>query len=149
MSSLINILFSPIGAIFHYTSMQQSLLWFFHIVAVFWGTKFPFHAKSFQRKGHFKYVHAAMLITSIVLPFVPVAVVQGTGGSTLAQIPAFLCSARSPEAFFYSFILPVSIIVATGLSLVVLIFQVIVHVTQTQTQRNGTQDDQVRFAISQ
>ena len=127
--------------------MQQVLLWFFHIVAVFWGTKFPFHAKSFQRKGYFKYVHAAMLITSIALPFVPVAVVQGTGKSTLSQIPAFLCTARSPEAFFYSFVLPASIILAAGMSLVVLIFQVIVHVTQTQTQRNGTHNDQVRFTI--
>ena len=142
-----NDLFFLIGAIFHYTTMQQVLLWFFHIVAVFWGTKFPFHAKSFQRKGYFKYVHAAMLITSIALPFVPVAVVQGTGKSTLAQIPAFLCTARSPEAFFYSFVLPASIILAAGMSLVVLIFQVIVHVTQTQTQRNGTHNDQVRFTI--
>ena len=141
--------FSLIGAIFHYCTLQQTLFWFFHIVAVFWGTKFPFHAKAYQRKGYFKYVHAGMLLISIGLPFIPVAVLHGTGGSSFSQFPNYLCTARSADAFFYSFILPASIILGAGMSLVVLIFQVIVHVTQTQTsQRNGTHGDQVRLAIS-
>ena len=123
--------------------MQQTLLWFFHIVAVFWGTKFPFHAKSFQRKGYFKYVHAAMLVISILLPFAPVTAVYATGGSTFAQFPAFLCSARSPATFFYSFILPTCILIAIGMTLVVLIFQVLLHVTQNPPLRNDTQGSQV------
>ena len=129
------------GLVFHYATLQESVLWPFHIVIVFWGAKFPFHAKSLQRKGYFRYIHVIAVMTALVLPLMTSAAILSTGGSVIASFPPFGCAAKNGKATFYTNVLPASIIHAFGISLLVLIFQVVIHVTtkQAKQQRNQKQ----------
>ena len=116
--------------VFHYITLQEILLWFFHILAIFCGVKFPVRTKIFERKGYFRYVHFIMLGIAIVVPCVPIAVVQATGGCTLATFPPFQCYARNSDAIYYTLILPGCIMLGTGITLVILILHIIIDVTE-------------------
>ena len=50
------------------------------------------------------------------------AVGFGTGGYTVPRFPPITCLAMNPDAAFYSLILPVTVFVAAGISLVIGIF---------------------------
>ena len=110
--------------------MQQLLLWFFHIIAVFWTIRFPFHAKSFENKGYTRFVHFGMIALTFIVPSISVAVVFGTGGCRTARIPAIICLARETNATFYAFVLPLSIVTAAGISLIVYMFWILYHITR-------------------
>ena len=69
-----------------------------------------------------------MIGIAIVLPFIPLAAVLGTGGSTLGSFPPYLCFARNVDVTYYTFILPASILMGIGITLIILIFHMIVHV---------------------
>ena len=122
------IFFHP-GAVFHYVALQETFLWLFHIIAVFWFVRFPVHAKIFKNKRHFRYVHLIMLGVAIILPCIPLVAVLTTGGCRLASFPPFQCFARNNNVIYYTFILPASIMMATGITLIILILRVLIHVT--------------------
>lgn len=131
------IVFVHIGAILHYVSLQDSLFWLFHIVVVFWGAKFPFHAKSFQRKGYFRYIHIAVVLAAVLLPFMTTAAILSTGGSVIASFPPVGCIAKNGKATFYTNVLPASIVHAFGISLLILIIQTVIHVAAKQTKQQA------------
>ena len=110
--------------------MQQHLLWLFHIIAVFWTIRFPFHAKSFETKGYTKFVHFGMIALTFIVASISVAVLFGTGGCRGARIPAIICLARETDATFYAFELPLSIGTAAGISLIVYMFWILYHITR-------------------
>ena len=126
------------GVVFHYIALQQTLLWLFHILVVFWTVKFPIQAKNFSNKH--QYVHFVMLVLVIVLPCIPLAAVLATGGSILASFPPFQCFARNSDVTYYTFILPASIMMGTGIALIILILHTLIHVTALR--RNSSLKDQ-------
>ena len=128
------------GVVFHYIALQQTLLWLFHILVVFWTVKFPIRAKIFSNKNYFRYVHFIMLVLAIVLPCIPLAAVLGTGGSTLASFPPFQCFARNSNVTYYTFILPASIMMGVGITLIILILHTLIHVIALR--RNDSLKDQ-------
>ena len=81
--------------------------------------------KTFKNKRHFQYVHLIMLGVPIVLPCIPLAAVLATGGWRLASFPPFQCFARNNNVIYYTFILPASIMMATGITLIILILHVL------------------------
>ena len=89
---------------------------------------FPFHARTYETRGYFPYIHIGMVIAAIVLPLesVGVTVLLGTGGLTIPRFPPVLCFARETDATFFSLILPVSIINAIGVSLITIILWVVI-----------------------
>ena len=88
---------------------------------LFWKIVFPFHAKSFETRGYFRYIHIVMVVAAIVLPLERVGVILGTGGMTISRFPTILCFARDNNATFFSSVLPLSIIGALGVSLIFII----------------------------
>ena len=102
------------------------MFWLFHIVILFWGIMFPFHAKTWENRGYFRYVHIVMLIAAIVLPLESVGVILGTGGLTISRFPTISCFAREPNASYFAFVLPESIMGAAGVSLIVIILWVVI-----------------------
>ena len=82
---------------------------------------FPFHAKKYETRGYFRYIHIAMVIAAIVLPLESVGVILGTGGLTITRFPPVACFARETDASYFAYVLPVSIISAIGVSLLVII----------------------------
>ena len=69
-----------------------------------------------------KYLHIVTVVVGIVLPFVPVITAFGTGGFTISRFPPVLCVPNNTDATFYSLLLPSLIIVAVGITLLIVLF---------------------------
>ena len=95
---------------------------------------FPFHARHYETKGYFRYIHIAMIIAAIILPWESMGAILGTGGLTVPRFPPVACFAMEADATFYSFVLPISIICALGVSLITIILWVLIKVGTVKTQ---------------
>ena len=110
---------------------QVAVWWFCHVVSVFWGIRFPFHFRSFKAAHCLKYIYVPMVIVGLVLPALPVIVSFTAGepsrrGFGLSTFPPTNCdSLQSAPATFYSLVLPVNLILVTGIPLLVIIFWII------------------------
>ena len=120
---------------FQYAGLVYHMFWIFHIVILFWRIVFPFHARSYETRGYFRYIHIGMVVAAIVLPLESVSVFLGTGGLTIPRFPPVACFAREPDASYFAFVLPISIISATGVSLLIIIlWTLITKVGNMKTQ---------------
>lgn len=101
--------------------MQLALWWLLHIIVIFSGITFPFKARSIRAAGRCRYVHVVMVTIGLIVPCVPVAVsfVRRGYGSVS---PTFLCTPRDGAASFYTLVLPISVFLATGISMLVIMF---------------------------
>ena len=118
--------FPTAGFVFYYTAIAYTMFWLFHVVILFWGIMFPFHAKTYENRGYFPYIHIMMLIAAIVLPLESVGVILGTGGLTISGFPPRTCFAREPDASYFAFVLPLSVMGAAGVSLIIIILWVVI-----------------------
>ena len=112
----------------YYGLFQLSVWWFCHEISLFWGIRFPFHARSFETAHRTKYVHITMVAVGLVLPALPVIVTFTTGdpsGFGLTRFPPILCSAMQRNSTFYSLVLPINVIMAIGIPLLIIIFWII------------------------
>ena len=123
-----------IGVFLYYSSMLQAIFWFCHVVAVFLTIKYPLTAQQFQNKGFFKYVHLGIVVFVLLLPWTTVGIVLGTEGYAISRFPTILCFARNVNVSFYAYVLPLSIIVATGMSLIVIIFWILIGLVQVHNE---------------
>jgi len=97
------------------------------VVAVFWAVVFPFHKRKLDAAGKAKYIYFTMILLGLILPCVPVAVGFGTGGF-VAIHANFPCTGRDSRAIVYSFVLAQSVIIATGISLLIIVFRKLIKV---------------------
>jgi len=97
------------------------------VVAVFWAVMFPFHKRKLDAEGRTKYIYSTVILLGLILPCVPVAVSFGTGGFVAihANSP---CTARDSRATVYSFGLAQSVLIASGISLLIIVFRKIIKV---------------------
>ena len=96
------------------------------MVALFWGIKFPLHAKALAHRQ--KYFHLVMVLLGLTLPIIPVIATLASGGFGLTRFPVILCTGKKGAATFYSLVLPIVILVQIGVSLLILIFWTILKV---------------------
>ena len=120
--------FPIVGFVFHYTLVQLTMWWFFHIIALFWKIRFPFHARSFETVHRFKYVHITAVILGVVLPAIPSISMMATGGFVLRRFPPVVGLARDLPVTFYSAMVPIIVMFQIGISLLVIIFRTIYKV---------------------
>ena len=111
-----------LGAIFYYVSLQLALWWFFHVSALFWKIRFPFHAKATESAHRTKYIHITMVLLALVLPLVPVIAAFATTGFVLSRFPAILCLGSNANAAFYSLVLPLILLLKFGITLLIVVF---------------------------
>jgi len=97
------------------------------VVAVFLAVVFPFHKRKLDAEGRTKYIYSAMILLGLILPCVPVAVSFGTGGFVAINAD-FPCIGRDRRAIVYSFVLAESVLIATGISLLIIVFRKIIKV---------------------
>ena len=114
--------FSIVGFFLYYTLMQLGIWWFFHIIALFWKIRFPFHARSFEKVHGFKHLHITAVILGVVLPLIPSIIMMATGGFVTARFPPVVCQSSDGATAFYSFLVPIIIMAQIGISLLVIIF---------------------------
>ena len=122
------------GIFLFYCPLMQTSFWFCHVVAVFWTIQFPITARRFENKGYFKFVHLGMVAAVLVLPWITLGIILGTQGYVISRFPTILCFPRNVNVTFYAFILPLSIILATGMSLIVIIFWVLIGLVQIHNE---------------
>ena len=105
---------------------------------------FPFRSKFYTESGKDKYIHMVCLFIGVLLPFAPVVAsiaksavdaVNAAGNDTSAtdlllsdglgfanlRYPQFLCSVGDGAVAFYSLILPLDLIQATGTTFLIAI----------------------------
>lgn len=121
-------------------------MWLFHIIAVFWTIQFPMHAKSFETKGYTRYVHYGMLALTFILPLITIIIIAGTGGCRPSRVPAIICLAQETDVTFYAFVLPLSIVAAVGMSLVVVMFWILYHITRDLSDIRKKKHEQKRVS---
>ena len=120
-----------IGIVFYYGVFQVAVWWFCHVVSLFWWIQFPFHARSFKSAHRVKFIHISMVIVGLILPALPVIVAFTAGepsrcGFGLSTFPPTNCdSKQSAPVTFYSLVLPVNLILVTGIPLLVITFWII------------------------
>ena len=124
-----------------YVICQSALWWLFHITSFFWKVVFPFHARSFSKIRH---VHITCIIIGIIFPLLPVLTsilkfsaklhmksenstsqvtfLSGGLGFRSTRFPPLLCISSDPDAMFYSLVLIVDLILASGCTLLLIIF---------------------------
>lgn len=146
----LSLLFYSVGFWTYYFIFQMSVWWFCHVVSLFWGIQFPFHAKSFKTAHRLKYIHIPMVIVGLVLPTLPGIVASTAGDPTvrgfrIATFPPIRCGSLQKDIVIYSLVLPVNLIVVTGISLLIIIFWVIHKVIIIQYCKNVTQSSPPSF----
>ena len=118
---------SSAGIVIYYGLLQVTVWWFCHVVSLFWGIQFPFHARSFKAANRLKYIHIAMVAVSLVLPTIPVIVAftagsPSTRGFGITRFPPITCTSLQRDPTFYSLVLPINILIGIGVPLVIIIF---------------------------
>eukprot|EP00731_Ephydatia_muelleri_P026481 Em0018g581a len=113
---------SFIGSVYYYALLQLAIWWICHVAALFWKVKFPFHAKAFS---NVKFVHIMVVVAALLLPVAPVISAFVTGGFTIGSFPPLLCVTKNGNAIYFTLILPISLIVAIGTTLLIIILATI------------------------
>ena len=127
------------GMFVTYASLSLSLWWFMLTAALFWKIWFPFNAKKCEANHQVKYIHIGCGIAGFLIPFIPVIAhmasfaqqaksdpaiefVSGGFGFIFANFPPLVCHGRSKVVIFYSTILPITLLLAVGITFILLIF---------------------------
>ena len=111
-----------LGSLLFYCFMQIAVLWILHVSVIFWNVRFPDQYMLLNRRHQVKYIHLVSVLVAIVVPVIPVAVIYGTGGFVNGRFPPLLCLPSNANAAFYSLVLPVSVLIASGVTLLLAVF---------------------------
>ena len=101
----------------------------FHALGLCWGIAFPFHYRRFKTEGRIKYIHVITVVLGLVLPAIP-ALAPLVDGYTIAISPNAIdtCEGRNTTITFFTIILPISILVAAGSTVLIILFWIIFKV---------------------
>ena len=106
--------FSILGTVLYYGLMQIVFIWVCHVCVIFWSVRFPISFMQFQSQHRMKFLHASVICLMLAVPIIPVAAVFGTGGFINARFPPLLHLSKNTDAAFF---FPMSILLASGVSL--------------------------------
>ncbi len=95
---------------------------------MFWIITFPFHYRSYQDSRIIKYIHVFVFIGGLILPVVPASITFATGKYVQTWFPPILCFSDHVDTSFYAMIVPISIFMAVGVSLLAVVFYTIIGV---------------------
>jgi hypothetical protein len=127
--------------ILYYCMLQLNLWWVFHVTILFWKILFPFHSMRYVKKMY--QIHIVCVLVGIIFPLLPVlatithsqivdyAATEGLPsglGFGLATFPPVLCYALNKDVVFYSFILPVTLLMFWGITVLLVIIWAIYKV---------------------
>jgi hypothetical protein len=86
---------------------------------LFWAMNFPFSYREMQTSGRIKYAHITVVLLALAIPL-PGALVPLKDGYFAARNPTILCTGRNTDHRYYTFVLPISIILGTTSYLLIL-----------------------------
>lgn len=115
------------GFVFTYGVLQISLWVLFHAIGVFLGIVFPFFYRKIREEGKIIYVHISTAVLAIVLPAIP-ALLHLIDGYAIASSSVDTCTGRNGTITYFTMILPISVVLASATTMLVIIFQKILKV---------------------
>ena len=93
---------------------------------LFYKVAFPFESR--LTEFYSKRFNLGVVLAALTLPCIPIIVAFSTGGFLSIGYPQLVCVIKNSNAEHYSFTLPSSLIIATGISLLVVIATIIIKV---------------------
>ena len=131
---------------------------------LFWKLRFPFHSRRLEYTGRMKYLHLTAVIIGLFVPVIPIVIVMvnhvmedsksnnssppGKLGFGLVNFPPILCFGTDSKVIYYSYILPINVILIGGIALLVVAFWIIHKViTDTHSTINVYSDYTMKTAI--
>ena len=129
-----------------YASLSVAVWWFMLTAALFWKIWFPFNAKTLEAKHQVKYIHISCGVVGLLIPFISVIApmasfaqraksdpftdfVSGGLGFMSVRFPPQPCNGNNKDIAFYTNILPTNLILAAGITLILLIFWLVHRVS--------------------
>ena len=109
------------GFLVWYSTMLFPLLWIVHISSLFWKIYFPLTTVSFKNIRRTKYIHVTCLIAALFLSLISPMANHLKGGFIMIDFPPLFCGGRDTDVTFYVHLLPITILLGVGTSLLVLI----------------------------
>ena len=85
----------------------------------------PFYFKQLkEKKRTLAIIHVLSLIVGVLAPLIPSIAALASGGFTVldTKFPPFLCFARNRDVTMYSLVIPLTVIISTIITLLILIF---------------------------
>ena len=114
--------------------LHISLLWLCHVMMMFAKLKWPIYARKIALAGNCKYIHAASLILLTLIPIILIIVVfVRSGGFSMLNFPPLFCFSKEKDMIYYFIILPISVLLAAGSSLLAVIIYIINKVFHVYT----------------
>ena len=115
-----------IGCIFYYGLLHVLLFWFMYVSILFYKVALPFESRLIELYS--KRLHLGVVLVAVTLPCFPIIVAFSTGGFLSIGYPQLVCVFKNSNAEHYSYTLPYSVIIATGISLLVVVATIIFKV---------------------
>ena len=113
-----------LGLAYSYCLEQASVWAFLHGIFLFWAVVLPFNYRQLRISGRIRYAHIISVVLAVIIPL-PAALVHLKDGHIAYYTPTLLCQARNRDYGYYTFVLPVSIIMCiTSCLLVVIIWTI-------------------------
>ena len=103
---------------FTYCSEQITIWGGLHAVFLFWGVRYPFSYRQLKISGRIRYAHIISVILAVVVPL-PAALVHLKDGYIITANPTLVCAGRNTDFLYYTFILPISVVLVIATCLLV------------------------------
>ncbi len=125
---LLFLLSSFLGLAFHYFITQLPFWWTCHVIAVFLNTLFPYQMRRMECSKRLRCLHVFMVAAGILLPMASMATVTAHGSYILGRVPTFLCVGRNRHIVFSVTVVPITIAIGVGSTLMIFIISTVIKV---------------------
>lgn len=124
-----------------YSTLAIALWWFMLTAALFWKIWFPFNARIRETRKQIKYIHATCVLIGVLVPLIPIITLMssfaekvnsdstidttflnGGLGFVTVRFPPLPCNGNNKVIIFYTNILPSDILLAIGITFIILIY---------------------------
>lgn len=115
-----------------------------HTTILFWAIVKPLSFRKVKLSGRMRYIHLACIVIAVVLPILS-SLIPLRDGFVTVQSPSFVCFSRSSSHVYYWLVLPVSVIMTTSSSMLVVLFWILFKVCSDISHRDDKGHSVPRF----
>ncbi|KAL5502896.1 hypothetical protein EMCRGX_G009746 [Ephydatia muelleri] len=133
------------GCIFYYGLLHVLTFWISHVGMLFYKVAFPFESRLIE--SYSKRFNLGVVLAALALPCIPIIVAFSTGGFLSIGYPQLVCVIKNSNAEHYSYTLPSSLIIATGISLLVVIATIIIKSNGKYKRQTDTAEIKLLFVL--
>ena len=116
--------FLIIGFVFHWTIMLMAAFWVLHALHVFLKIIFPLWSRKLDVKQTKITLHVVEAVGAFILCGLPPIAYISTSKYSFGRFPPLLC-VPSKDVFFYTVLVPMCIMMGTGVILTIIMFSML------------------------